>query len=399
MHPLSPSTTANNGAVAIRNDRDDGLNTVSLNRPALRNRLTSLAESRTTSGSLNTVPAPFVTVPVSQAAGLTSASVDYVAELEKVTLSIRQPLMQVEQLIAQQLTSPIAEVAEILSYVATLGGKRLRPALTLLSAQACGTITEETIRLAAVVELVHTATLVHDDVLDNADTRRHHQTVHRKWNRQISILAGDWLFTQAYSLANQGTSTLPGRWIASAAKEVCEGEIRQNLTAGSFNMPETEYLSILASKTGSLCGVSCSMGAWSAGLAETDCKAFYDYGLNLGLAFQVHDDWLDYWGNAEKIGKPVGGDFLSAKPTMPLLRTLDIATPAHRAELFDAFEMKSMAGFAKVCEIFEHYDAGNYTRLRARQLSEQAITFLQGSINQARDYLQRLAIAAVARNA
>ncbi len=320
------------------------------------------------------------------------------AELEKVTASIKQPLLRVEQLIADQLTSPVAEVGEILAYVATLGGKRLRPALTLLSAQACGGITEETIRLAAVVELVHTATLVHDDVLDNADTRRHHATVHRKWNRQISILAGDWLFTQAYSLANQGTSTLPGRWIAAAAKEVCEGEIRQNLTAGTLTMPENQYLSMLASKTGSLCGVSCSMGAWSAGLSEDDCKAFYNYGLHLGLAFQVHDDWLDYWGNPEKIGKPVGGDFLAAKPTMPLLRTLDIATSAHRSELFDAFEKRSMDDFAKVCDIFNHYDAGSYTRLRARQLSEQAITCLNGNGSQAYEHLHRLSIAAVARN-
>ncbi len=183
----------------------------------------------------------------------TKQELDYKAELEQALHLIANPLALCESVIADSLISNTPTVRPMLDHVKSLGGKRLRPALLLLSAQAFGEVTEEAIRLGAVVELVHTATLVHDDVLDHASVRRHRTTLHCKWDVPSAILVGDWLFTQAYNLANQGESTLPGRWIAWAAKSVCEGEIAQGMTAGNATVSQEEYLKMLAGKTGALC--------------------------------------------------------------------------------------------------------------------------------------------------
>jgi octaprenyl-diphosphate synthase len=325
---------------------------------------------------------------------------DYSQELKLVTAAIREPLVRVEALLLQQLRHESAEIQGILDHVAVMGGKRLRPALLLLAAQATGKVTEEAIRLAVVVELVHTATLVHDDILDNADSRRHRETVHRRWNRQIGILVGDWLFTQAYFLANQGESTIPGRWIAQAAKEVCEGEIRQNLAVRNFNLKQSEYFDILGAKTGSLCGVSCKLGAWSAGASETVCNAQYNYGMNLGLAFQLHDDWLDYWGTKERLGKPVGGDFLAAKPTLPMIHALELATESEREALIRMCSDPTDENFTQFKSAISTFGSSDFTKETALTFSTQAIGGLRSAgLNGKASWLERLAIAAVARAA
>jgi len=327
-------------------------------------------------------------------------AMDYSQELKLVTAAIREPLVRVEALLLQQLRHESAEIQGILDHVAVMGGKRLRPALLLLAAQATGKVTEEAIRLAVVVELVHTATLVHDDILDNADSRRHRETVHRRWNRQIGILVGDWLFTQAYFLANQGESTIPGRWIAQAAKEVCEGEIRQNLAVRNFNLKQSEYFDILGAKTGSLCGVSCKLGAWSAGASETVCNAQYNYGMNLGLAFQLHDDWLDYWGTKERLGKPVGGDFLAAKPTLPMIHALELATESEREALIRMCSDPTDENFTQFKSAISTFGSSDFTKETALTFSTQAIGGLRSAgLNGKASWLERLAIAAVARAA
>lgn len=327
-------------------------------------------------------------------------AIDYSQELKLVTATIREPLVRVEMLLREQLRHESPEIQSILDHVAEMGGKRLRPALLLLAAQACGKITDEAIRLAVVVELVHTATLVHDDILDGANSRRHRETVHRKWNRQISILAGDWLFTQAYFLANLGESTIPGRWIAQAAKEVCEGEIRQNLAVKNFELKQPEYFDILGAKTGSLCGVSCKLGAWAAGASEAVCNSQYEYGMNLGLAFQIHDDWLDYWGTKERLGKPVGGDYLAAKPTLPMIHALGRATPQERENLLELCRSPSSENFEQFKSVINRFGASDFTKEMAKSFSIQAIGGLRSAgLNGKANWLERLAIAAVARAA
>lgn len=327
-------------------------------------------------------------------------SLDYAKELALVTAMISEPLARVESLIQFHLSSRHEEVSRLLQYVAGLGGKRLRPALALLSAQALNGISEETVRLATVVELVHTATLVHDDVIDNADLRRHRPTLHRLSNIHSSILVGDWLFTQAYALANEGESTTPGRWVANAAKEVCEGEIRQHIMIGNTSLTRAEYLSILGEKTGSLCGISCQLGAWSAGGDVQQCKAFHDFGRMLGTAFQVHDDWLDYWGEGQRLGKIVGSDFATGKITLPMIRLLEIASKSERKVILDCLQERNLSAFDRIKEMFEKHQIGEFTRDVARQLCNQAIHCLNSACpSTSRNCLERLAISAVERNA
>jgi len=325
---------------------------------------------------------------------------DYVRELASVTSSIREPLVRVEAFIQEQLASRHSEVHSLLKYVAELGGKRLRPALVLLSARAQGEINDESIRSATAVELVHTATLVNDDVLDNAVVRRHRPSLHCQSNVHDSILIGDWLFTQAYALVNEGESTIPGRWIARAAKEVCEGEIRQNISVNQLSLTIDDYLFMIGQKTGSLCAVSCALGAWSAGGDKKQCEAFHTFGWKLGTAFQVHDDCLDYWGSGDRLGKIIGGDFAAGKLTLPVIRLLEICSERHRPMLLNCLQTKGTEGFERVRELLDRYRVGEYCRDRTRQLSQEAIECLRASCTSPEcRYLERLAISAVEREA
>jgi octaprenyl-diphosphate synthase len=325
-------------------------------------------------------------------------SLDYVRELAAVTSTIQEPLRRVEMLIREQLSSRHSDVDSLLKYVAELGGKRLRPALVLLSARAQGNISEESIRCAAAVELVHTATLVHDDVLDNAMVRRHRPSLHCQSNVHDSILIGDWLFTQAYGLVNEGESTIPGRWIARASKEVCEGEIRQNVSANDLSLTIDDYLSMIGQKTGSLCAVSCALGAWSAGGDSKQCEAFHAFGWKLGTAFQVHDDCLDYWGAGSRLGKPIGGDFAAGKLTLPILRLLTICGERHRIQLKECLISKGTDAFEYVNDLLKRYRVSGDCREITQRLSQEAIDALRASCSSPAGHdLERLAVSAIER--
>lgn len=286
-------------------------------------------------------------------------------------------MQSVEDRIRSELTSDDPLVSEMLQYVALLGGKRLRPALTLLSARWLGRITDETIRLATVVELVHTATLVHDDILDHASLRRHKPSVHVRWNVPASVLIGDWLFTHAYRLANEGESTLPGRWVAIAAQRVCEGEIRQGNSVADWGISESDYCRMLADKTGALCGVSTALGAWSAGAPLEVCRELEQFGLELGTAFQIYDDWLDVWGNSHKSGKTLGTDLSQLKPTLPILRTLQQMGADARGAWISCVEQDASHAISLMRSYLEKYDASSYTLGFAKNQVRLAISRLE----------------------
>ena len=175
-------------------------------------------------------------------------------------------------------------------------GKRLRPALLLLAARACGSITPAHPVLAAVVEMIHTATLVHDDILDESMVRRHAATVNAEWGNETAVLLGDYLFTHAFHLAASLESTLACRWIGRATNRVCEGEMQQVHHRGNLDLDEASYFAIIEGKTAELTAVSCRLGAHYAGADEAMIEALDRYGRNLGIAFQIADDVLDIWG-------------------------------------------------------------------------------------------------------
>ncbi|MCU0720484.1 MAG: polyprenyl synthetase family protein [Pirellula sp.] len=336
----------------------------------------------------------------------TGGAIDYRKVLAEAVGMIRPELVAVERLLQSGLRVESTPVQDMLEHVRELGGKRLRPCLTLLSARAAGGITDETIRLAASVELVHTATLVHDDVIDDSDFRRHRPTLHTVHGVSRSILLGDWLFTHAYDLANQGESTLPGRWIASAAKKVCEGEIEQGALGGRFDITINQQLGVLARKTGSLCRVACALGAWSAGASASMCEHFGAFGEHLGVAFQVFDDWLDVWGSQQTAGKTLGTDLDGFKPTIPTLRALEVGFAGEeKMELLEALERRDQQALVRLKHALMNSDAGDYTLHYAHKLVAQAQECLtpyvrqSGFCQQSIEGLLRLAEAAANRAA
>jgi octaprenyl-diphosphate synthase len=251
--------------------------------------------------------------------------------LSAVYAPIAGELAEAERIFASELGSRLPFVQHLVEHCAHLRGKRLRPALVLLTAKACGGVQPAHPVLAAVVEMIHTATLVHDDVLDLAVIRRHAATVNAEWGNETAVLMGDYLFTHAFHLAASLDSTLACRWIGRATNLVCEGEMQQVHNRGNLDLDEAAYLSIVRGKTAELTAVSCRLGAHYAGASEETVEALASFGRDLGVAFQITDDVLDLWGEERTTGKTLGTDLEQQKLTLPLIRLMR-TVPATTAE-------------------------------------------------------------------
>ena len=215
------------------------------------------------------------------------------SSLELVYAPIAAELKQVETILQTELRSDAPFVDQLLEHSWLLGGKRIRPVFLLLSGAAVGQLTPAHFQLAAALEMIHTATLVHDDILDQADTRRHRPTANSIWGAKQSILLGDYLFTHSFHIAAKGGSCEALQMLAQASNRVCEGEMRQNAWQGDFELSESDYLRMITEKTAELCGVGCRIGALLSGASEEVVQQFETYGRNLGVAFQIIDDVLD----------------------------------------------------------------------------------------------------------
>ena len=246
--------------------------------------------------------------------------------------SLEKPLADVENMLRQELQSNIPYVDELLQYVGTLSGKRMRPSLLFLSAEATGEIAESHVVLASVIEMIHIATLVHDDILDGADTRRHKVTVNQKYGNQSSVLLGDYLFTHAFYLASTLETTFACRRIGQATNRVCAGELNQVGNSGNLALTESAYYDIIRGKTAELCACATSLGARYAGADDKVTAAFEEYGIQLGIAFQIADDLLDLTGDESKTGKSQGTDVEKQKLTLPVIHLLREGTPAANQE-------------------------------------------------------------------
>jgi octaprenyl-diphosphate synthase len=255
--------------------------------------------------------------------------------LADIYAPIAAELAESERVFAAELGSKYPFVQRLVDHCAALRGKRLRPALVLLSARACGGVRPAHPVLAAVVEMIHTATLVHDDILDEADLRRHAATINAAWGNEPAVLLGDYLFTHAFHLAASLDTTLACRWIGRATNLVCEGEMQQVANRGNLDLDEDSYFAIIRGKTAELTAVSCRLGAHYAGADEATVAALESFGRDLGVAFQVADDVLDLWGEERTTGKTLGTDLEKQKLTLPLIRLLSTAPPNVAARLRD----------------------------------------------------------------
>jgi octaprenyl-diphosphate synthase len=277
-----------------------------------------------------------------------------------------------EDLLRSQLTSDDPFVDGLVKHAFRLGGKRLRPALLLLSAKAIGKATRSHVVLATVVEMIHTATLVHDDVLDEASLRRHADTINARNDNEASVLVGDFLFTHAFALASSLETTFACQTIGRATNTVCAGELRQVGSRGNFDLTEAEYLSIIEAKTAELCACCCLLGAHYAGATPACAAALSRFGRNLGIAFQIADDLLDLVGDEQAMGKSLGTDLEKQKPTLPVIHLLAEQAPAERRELVDLATSADRAARQRLRSRLERNGALVYTRAMAERYAAAA---------------------------
>ncbi len=294
----------------------------------------------------------------------------------RVERFIGDDLRQVEQIFRQELESQNPYVADIFAHVAHFRGKRLRPMLLLLSASATGPINEAHRVLGAVVEMIHTATLVHDDVLDEAETRRYVATVNARWNNETSVLFGDYLFTHAFHLASSLDTTLACRLIGRATNIVCEGELTQTRERGNLDLSEDAYIRIIDGKTAELCAVSCYLGAHRR-RRRNSRQVARAIGRTLGIAFQISDDLLDILGSEDQTGKSLGTDFKKQKLTLPLIRLLAQTDEPEAQRLRELLTQADDDSWSEVVRWLHRSDAVEYARHRALEFADAARSHLE----------------------
>lgn len=317
---------------------------------------------------------------------------------QTVLASLEEDLSLVAQEIERVLTRVEGNLMrEVSGYVGEKKGKMLRPQVACLAARAqgCDLADVARIRIGASVELIHTATLLHDDVIDKAPLRRGRATVNARWGDDVAILMADYLYASSFDLALSVLSPEVLRVLSQSTQDMTMGEMFQIERRGHW-LTADEYLRIIRSKTARLFSASAALGAMVGGASGTVVKKFADFGHDYGVAFQLTDDALDYSAQAENWGKRVGSDLAEGKQTLPLLHTLDHASPADREQLLAI--LADGRDFKAVHEIVDRYDGIRATRERAREYCQSALQHLKTMPdNESMDRLRALAQALYAR--
>ncbi|MCS7315188.1 MAG: polyprenyl synthetase family protein [Bryobacterales bacterium] len=287
---------------------------------------------------------------------------------------IGEDLRQVERFLQAEGEAPVEAITGIARHLYAGGGKRLRPTLLLLSSRLIGDGGASAIRLAAVVELIHTATLVHDDVIDGADTRRGQPSPNVKWGNHTSVLAGDWLYMKAFQIALREANFHVLDLLIAVTQLMVEGELIQLERLGSIEVSENDYLDLVSRKTAALFAACARLGATCAGAGGNEEERLGQYAWNLGMAFQLVDDVLDFTAAEDVLGKPVGSDLKEGKLTLPLIYALEGAA-AHERELVAAVladRSYDRVPFRAVLELAESRGGIRRALSRAEQFAEAA---------------------------
>ncbi|WOX06703.1 octaprenyl diphosphate synthase [Microbulbifer pacificus] len=283
----------------------------------------------------------------------------------------------VNQTIIDQLHSDVPLVENIGHYLVEAGGKRLRPLLVLLCARAAGYQGGDHISLAAIIEFIHTATLLHDDVVDTSDMRRGRITANAQWGNAPAVLVGDFLYSRAFQMMVALKDMDIMAILSDTTNTIAEGEVQQLVNAGDPAVTEANYLNVIHKKTGALFEAACETAAVLAGCSADERESLKLYGRHLGSAFQLVDDALDYRGNSEELGKNVGDDLAEGKPTLPLIYAMANGTEEQAALVREAIEQKSADKLAEIVTAIEACGALDYTFDRARKEVELALEKLE----------------------
>ncbi len=288
--------------------------------------------------------------------------------LEALTALAADDLKAVNELIIRRMDSPVALIPQLAGHIVVAGGKRLRPLLTLVSARMCGYSGGRHVALATCVEFIHTATLLHDDVVDKSDLRRGLASANSVWGNKASVLVGDFLFSRSFQLMVEDGSLAVLSILSEASAVIAEGEVMQLVTANDTETGETAYLDVIKAKTAQLFAAACRIGAVVAERPKVEEDALETFGMNLGIAFQVIDDVLDYSAKQATLGKTVGDDFREGKITLPVILAFRRGNEDERTFWRRALEdLEQQPGdLGHAFELMERHDALSDAVARAR---------------------------------
>ncbi|MFT5702523.1 MAG: octaprenyl-diphosphate synthase [Desulforhopalus sp.] len=282
----------------------------------------------------------------------------------------------------------------VLHYGLFNGGKRIRPLLVVACARLCGMRSDNSYRLGIAFEYLHAATLFHDDIIDGSDTRRGKPAVHKKFDIVAAILAGDFLHAHSMAMVSELAGSLSLACFCKATKGMVDGEFMQLQNAQKHNLSEIDYYNVIMGKTGLLISAACEVGAIFSGADKKEITALRSYGRNLGCAFQIIDDILDYLGDSEKTGKAVGNDFAEGKMTLPLILAMNKATGTDKATLMGMKSGSEKVSIHNIIDIIEKYEGFSGARAHAEKAIKTAFTeleiFTDSSVSFERNLLQAL---------
>lgn len=264
------------------------------------------------------------------------------ARLERLVHPVSTGLERMREIIIAQLSEASEAVRDMTGHIGRFRGKQLRGAMVLLSGDATGNSTDEHPAIAAIVEMIHLATLVHDDVLDDAEVRRRVASVNQRWDNQIAVLLGDFIYARAFALSTDLSSRMASRILAETTRRLCVGEIEQSTQRYDFDMSQERYEQISGAKTATLYAAACELGARYPSGREDVGLRLREFGWEIGLAFQIVDDCLDVVGDAATVGKNVGTDVKDGKVTLPVLYTYRQADDRERAKIRDAYTLPGL---------------------------------------------------------
>jgi len=317
---------------------------------------------------------------------------------QRIHDTVADDFSRVNDLIIQRLASDVPMVEKIAQYIIESGGKRLRPLLVLLSSRACGYQGDDHLKLAAVIEFLHTATLLHDDVVDTSDMRRGKSTANARWGNAPSVLVGDFLYARAFQMMVELESLPVMNVLSQATAVIAEGEVMQLMNIKNPDLTEEQYMVVIHHKTAMLFEASSHTGALLAHADQEAGTALRDYGKHLGLAFQLVDDVLDYLGDAEAMGKNVGDDLAEGKTTLPLIYAMANGSDDERKLIRQAIRNGGRDELPRVLEIVKSSGAIEYTMTKAQDHARIALELAQRlPESKYRQALELLTDAAVAR--
>jgi len=293
-------------------------------------------------------------------------------DLSAIRDLIADDLRATDLLILDRLQSDVVLINQIGHYIINSGGKRLRPMIVLLAARALGYQGEQHVNLAAIIEFIHTATLLHDDVVDGSDMRRSNETANAVWGNAASVLVGDFLYSRSFEMMVEIQHMRVMDILSHATNRIAEGEVLQLLNCNDPDTDEQKYREVILRKTATLFEAGARLAAVINGANECEEQALADYGLHLGMAFQMIDDALDYGSSDQDIGKNLGDDLAEGKPTLPLIRAMESGTEEQRQLLRRAIEEGGAEMAGEVMAAIESTDAIAYTARLAREEAELA---------------------------